>query len=268
MKTTTDTPNGRSIGDSTKQENDHTPEHATAEDKKQTYENAGDNDTLGRRQATPGHSGRAIPENITPGNGISRSSTRIRDTQDNSVQGHGDGTLPNRIVNKGVTCYVNAMVQALSRFKEYHTACPELPGLPAAFKNLMRQMSRKQRSAIDPTFFLGHLFAAMRDADSNFNPSQQQDVMDALAVLMEAVNSRSRQAQHLTEIDVRSRVNTCCSCGHNSIKITHERCLLVPVRQSLTQFIEEFSPEEILEGENKYKCPGATQCKDQHDALS
>jgi len=95
----------------------------------------------------------------------------------------------------------------------------------------------------------------MRTANpfSRFKWNKEQDVPEVLAVLLETINSHSREARQLAELSIR-RVKTCTVCSSSYPIINIEQYLLIPVRQSLSQMVEEFAPDEVMEGENAYTC--------------
>jgi len=164
-------------------------------------------------------------------------------------------TTPTGLVNKGETCYANAMLQALSVFPEYFSLCPEKPGLLKAFVNVVRCLVDGKKAAVDPWVFLTHLQSSVRASEmsTEFNWNSQNDVPAVLSILMEAINSESAPAKKMSETSVK-HVKTCTVCLHQSPVTSVERMLWVPVRSSVSAMVEDFSADQILDGDNAYNC--------------
>ena len=161
---------------------------------------------------------------------------------------------PTGILNKGNTCYLNAILQALSVFSEYYSTCPEKPGILSTFLSTMKLLSTERRIPIDPKDLLVQLQREMRSTIRDFNWNEPQDVPHILGFLMEKINTESPTARTLSETRVRT-VTTCSACSYESAKLDNQPFLHVPVRDSLPAMLEEFSSSTVMEGNNGYMCP-------------
>ena len=93
---------------------------------------------------------------------------------------------------------------------------------------------------------------------SRFKWYKEQDVTEVLAVLMNTINSHSREARQLSGLSIR-RIKTCTVCSSRYPIVSNEQYLLTPVRRSLSQMVSEFAPDEVMEGENAYACAHCNQ---------
>ena len=162
--------------------------------------------------------------------------------------------VPTGIVNKGNTCYVSVILQSLSVFSEYYSVCPERTSFLKSFLNTMKLLSEKRSAPVDPLVFLTHLQLQMRTTIRDFAWNTQQDVPHILSVLMDRINAESAIARQLSEIPVRT-VTTCSVCNFKSANVKPQQYLMVPVRDSLSAMMSEFSSEQVVEGDNGYLCP-------------
>ena len=172
---------------------------------------------------------------------------------------------PSGLIIKGETCYANAILQAVSVFPEFYTLCPERRGLLKAFRNILMLLSESKRSVVDPLVFLTHLQTQMRitNPGTAFRWDKQEDVPEVLEVLIAALNEASPPARTFSDIVVRSTV-ICTVCSYSSSVDSIQPILWMNIKQSLTEMIEDYETDDILEGETAYMC---SQCNRKQRAL-
>jgi ubiquitin C-terminal hydrolase len=161
---------------------------------------------------------------------------------------------PTGIRNMGNTCYLNSILQALSVFEEIYSSCPQKPGFLKAFLDAMKLLSSGRSPPVQPVALLRQLQSEMRVTFRDFNYNTPQDVPHILSVFMEKINAESESSRQLSEISVRT-VTTCSVCSFKSVKIEAQKYLNVPVCESLSEMVSEFTAEQVMDGDNAYSCP-------------
>ena len=165
--------------------------------------------------------------------------------------------------NKGLTCYANAILQALSAVPEIWLTCSatsseESGAFSRLTKSFLLNMSIKERpnrcDPVDPSGFLWALqcqFHSLGHTDFKFN--HQHDVVEILRVVLEelVLHSSTRDNILSTKILTSTFCNSClCSSDiYDDIPI-----LTLPLANSISASIGKFLASETLEGDNSYFC--------------
>ena len=165
--------------------------------------------------------------------------------------------LPVGFINKGNTCYANAILQTLSVFPSLWNRVPsESPSLSPLLKSITLNMKIKSRSnkPVDPSNFLWALtrkISESRHAPFNFN--SQQDAAEVLQFVIDELKGTSVAASDLISNTIRINVS-CNQCFCFSVKEEKLDILTIPQSPNMNSFFYRFLEPEILESGNKWFC--------------
>ena len=164
--------------------------------------------------------------------------------------------LPVGFINKGNTCYANAILQVLSVLPSFWIrVSSESSSLSPLLKSIALNMKIKSRSKkpVDPSNFLWALsrkISESRHVPFNFN--SQQDAAEVLQFVIDELKGTSVAASDL--ISNTFRINISCNqCFCFSAKEEKLDILTIPLSPNINSSLSKFLKPEILESENK--CP-------------
>ena len=161
-------------------------------------------------------------------------------------------------VNKGNTCYVNSILQALSVLPNLWCQYPsETSNISAVVRTFLHNMSQLKRSIdpLDPSDFLKALESEMSvKTGATFNINSQQDAQEVLQILLDELVGSSVLAKDLITTTVRS-VITCDTCQFDSVSEESHTVIPTPVCNSINDSFSEFLAPLTLTGNNKWLCP-------------
>ena len=166
--------------------------------------------------------------------------------------------LPVGFINKGNTCYANAILQVLSVLPSLWIRVPsESSSLPPLLKSITLNMKIKSRSnkPVDPSNFLWALsrkISESRHAPFNFN--SQQDAAEVLQFVIDELKSTTVVASDLISNTIRINIS-CNQCFCFSAKEEKLDILTIPLSPNINSSLSKFLKPEILESENKWFCP-------------
>ena len=124
-------------------------------------------------------------------------------------------------INKGNTCYMNALLQALSVLTRFWSTLPALSPLVAAYCQIMFFL-KSSKNPIDPSCFLdafSHFMVSMERGD--FVVNSQQDVPEVLNYLLDNFCGISVLAQDQIKVVIRNRI-TCTNCLQSDDQDSHD----------------------------------------------
>ena len=160
--------------------------------------------------------------------------------------------------NKGNTCYVNSILQALSVLPNLWCQYPsETSNISAVVRTFLHNMSQLKRSIdpLDPSDFLKALESEMSvKTGATFNINSQQDAQEVLQILLDELVGSSVLAKDLITTTVRS-VITCDTCQFDSVSEESHTVIPTPVCNSINDSFSEFLAPLTLTGNNKWLCP-------------
>ena len=168
-------------------------------------------------------------------------------------------------VNKGNTCYVNSMLQALSvipsfwnqQSSQHGTISPLLRAL-----TLNLSLLGKRTSPIDPSNFLRafqKLISEKRGAPFNINT--QQDVPEIFQILLEELKGCSPIADGIISSSV-VRSTTCDNCFTSSSQEDKQNIIGLPLSNSISSSLEMFLKPEDLRDNNQWFCNNCNSLQD------
>ena len=166
--------------------------------------------------------------------------------------------LPVGFINKGNTCYANAILQVLSVLPSLWIRVPsESSSLSPHLKSITLNMKIKSRSnkPVDPSNFLWALsrkISESRHAPFNFN--SQQDAAEVLQFVIDELKGTSVVASELISNTIRINIS-CNQCFCFSAKEEKLDILTIPLSPNINSSLSKFLKPEILESENKWFCP-------------
>ena len=166
--------------------------------------------------------------------------------------------LPVGFINKGNTCYANAILQVLSVLPSHWITVPsESSSLSPLLKSITLKMKIKSRSnkPVDPSNFLwvlSHKISVFRHAPFNFN--SLQDAAEVLQFVIDEMNGSSVAASDLISNTIRISIS-CNQCFCFSAKEEKLDILTIPLSLNINSSLSKFLKPEILESENKWFCP-------------
>ena len=166
--------------------------------------------------------------------------------------------LPVGFINKGNTCYANAILQVLSVLPSLWIRVPsESSSLSPLLKSITLNMKIKSRSnkPVDPSNFLWALsrkISESRHAPFNFN--FQQDAAEVLQFVIDELKGTSVVASDLISNTIRINIS-CNQCFCFSAKEEKLDILTIPLSPNINSSLSKFLKPEILESGNKWFCP-------------
>ena len=158
------------------------------------------------------------------------------------------------LFNKGNTCYVNVILQALKPLTGIWTNTSNFTHnlaspLVSSFHKVMAQLD-SCKSCVDPSSFLSSLENSIRKSGSHtFNIHHQQDVVEVLDhILGELVVDSDT-------IMVKHSIETSCNSCYNSFS-REDVCtmLQMPIENNIQNSLHYFLRSELLDGDNAYFC--------------
>ena len=161
------------------------------------------------------------------------------------------------LINKGNTCYANAIIQALYALPQFwpslSSVSPSISSLGVSLAKVMQLLS-SSKVPIDPSVFLNALKSTIIKAGkTNFDIFTQQDVPEILEYILGELATDSTSGPNLFENRIKSSV-TCNTCFQ--MKVTEE---VMPILQlspftSIQESVNQFLEPEYLHGQNAYFC--------------
>ena len=149
--------------------------------------------------------------------------------------------LPVVFINKGNTCYVNAILQTLSVFSSlWNRAVSESPSLSPLLKSITLNKKMKSRSnkPVDPSNFLWALTCKISESQhAPFNFNSQQDAAEMLQFVIDVLKSTSVAASDLISNTIRINVscNQCFCFSANKEKLD---ILTIPLSPNMWGYIK------------------------------
>ena len=146
------------------------------------------------------------------------------------------------ILNKGQTCYVNALLQALSTLQVFWSVIAsntvENDFFITSFLEIMYSI-QSTKKPLDPSRFLRALTTVIHSSGQrNFNVFSQQDAAEVLEYILNEFTSSSVLGKDKLELVVRSTVS-CDTCFQESFSQTSSLTLPVPADQNLQSALDK-----------------------------
>ena len=160
--------------------------------------------------------------------------------------------LPVGFINKGNTCYANAILQVLSVLPSLWIRVPsESSSLSPLLKSIALNMKIKSRSnkPVDPNFLwvLSRKISGSRHVPFNFN--SQQDAAEVLQFVIDELKGTSVVASDLISNTIRINIS-CNQCFCFSSKEEKLDILTIPLSPNINSSLSKFLKPEILDLEN------------------
>ena len=166
--------------------------------------------------------------------------------------------LPVGVINKGNTCYANAILQVLIVLPSLWIRVPsESSSLSPLLKSIALNMKIKSRSnkPVDPSNFLWALSRKISGScHVPFNFNSQQDAAEVLQFVIDELKSTSVAASDLISNTIRINIS-CNQCFCFSAKEEKLDILTILLSPNMNSSLSKFLRPEILESENKWFCP-------------
>ena len=175
-------------------------------------------------------------------------------------------------VNKGQTCYANAILQALNAVPEIWINCtlpnPSSSNVSRINKTVLQIMSLMDRpntfESLDPSGFLWALQSKYHSSgQTEFSFNSQHDVVQVLEVVLDELSSSSLLAANVTTSEVKIST-TCNTCFCTSDNIDFLPILSLPLTNSVSSSIYKYISSEFLEGDNSWFCFG---CQEKRESI-
>ena len=163
-----------------------------------------------------------------------------------------------------LTCYANAILQALSLFPAFWTRGITNQENPSQLiKSITTVMGLIQRSpsTIDPSPFLRALQLFMSSNNHNFNYNSQQDAHEILNSVLDELSGSSRLVNNLISLTV-SQTRSCDICVCSSSTYEDHNILSLSVSKSIQSSLNLFLKDEGSIGENRVFCPVCEKSQD------
>ena len=161
------------------------------------------------------------------------------------------------LLNKGNTCYVNAILQCLNVLPQFWTALASVSTckstLGSSCSKLFQQLSSAKVS-VDPSPFLRDLKTTITKAGrKNFDIFSQQDAPEILEYILAELSVDSVFLNNLFQIRV--QVSVTCNICHQS-QITEETMPILQLSpvSSIQRSLDNFLETEELSKQNSYFC--------------
>ena len=165
---------------------------------------------------------------------------------------------PIGFVNKGNTCYANAILQVLSILPAlWNTASAEANTLSPLSKAIALNMALKERSLspIDPSNFLWALKRTMHKSKNvNFDFNSQQDAVEILQHVLNELKGTSVAANDIVSNRFRTTI-TCNECFCTSLTEEDLDIVSLPFTKSIEASFEKHLSPETLSSHNMWFCP-------------
>ena len=172
-------------------------------------------------------------------------------------KGNGNSLRHAGFVNKGNTCYINSMLQALSVLPSFWCQESSQSGsISPLGRALSLNMSllKKRSTPIDPSNFLRAFQNKIsKKRGTAFNINSQQDVPEMLHFLIDELKGDSVIADQLISTSV-INTTTCNTCFNSSSTEQKFNIICLPLCSSLQSSFNKFLEPELLDGDNKWFC--------------
>ena len=153
------------------------------------------------------------------------------------------------IFNKGQTCYVNALLQAISTIPEFWSQVSNTTNdfFTSSFFEIMHSLTSSVKP-IDPSRFLRSLTDVIhRSGQTDFNIFSQQDAAEVLEYILNEFSSQSVLARDKLKFVVRTTI-TCNTCLQESSSLTSSLLWQVPADQNMQEaFRKSLQSEELVD---------------------
>ena len=175
-------------------------------------------------------------------------------------------------LNKGNTCYANAILQCLSLFPSFWSDSPSssdssLP-LVTAFRKMIFALEFPGKEAVDTSPFLSSLQKVARlSGKPSFDVFKQQDVVEVLELVINELSGSSIPSSEAFNF----RVNHCITCNVCFQSHSSEDCgfvFSVPLAADVQSGVKKFSETQVLEGANSPFCYICSQPSNSDSRLS
>ena len=161
------------------------------------------------------------------------------------------------ILNKGNTCYVSAILQALSSLPKVWSSLTSFgANLPPLSRSFFRTTSllKSAKVPIDPSPFLSALENTItKSGNVNFKVNKQQDAPEILGVILGEICLESVTISDLLSFRLCHTI-TCDTCDGDSSHEEVGNILQLPLFSSIPLAINKFLEQELLSGENQFDC--------------
>lgn len=144
-------------------------------------------------------------------------------------------------VNKGNTCYANAILQALSTlpslWSQWASECDRVSPLVRSIVSNLSLIS-KSKTSLDPSNFLRALQTNMVKTDPTFNFNAQHDSAEILNSILDELTGNSPAANEIFKVT--TQTETCCdNCLCSSSSEEYSNYLSIPIRESLSKSLQD-----------------------------
>ena len=160
-------------------------------------------------------------------------------------------------INKGNTCYINSILQALSVipsfWQQQHSQSGTISPLVRAL-TLNLSLLKKRTSPIDPSNFLRAFQNAIsKKRGSAFNINTQQDVPEIFQILLDELKGTSPIADGLISSSI-IRTTTCDTCFSFSSQEEKHNIISFPLSNSIPSSLDMFLKPEYLKDNDQWFC--------------
>ena len=197
--------------------------------------------------------------NLNEENQLRPKQPHLTNAQNHSKPKTTDSTSPKHagFINKGNTCYINAILQVLSVLPSFWCQQSSQSGIISplikAF-TLNLSLIKKRSSPIDPSNFL----RAFQNTISNkrgtpFNINTQQDVPEILQILLDELKGSSPISDGIISSSLLT-TTTCDTCFSSSSKEDKHQIISLSLSNSLSSSLQHLMEPEYLKDDNKWFC--------------
>ena len=171
------------------------------------------------------------------------------------------------LVNKGNTCYLNSILQALSVIPHFwNQQASQSDTISPLVKALTLNLSLlgKRNSPIDPSNFLrAFQKKVIEKRGTPFNINTQQDVLEILQILLDELKVASPIADGIISSSI-VRSTTCDNCFSSTSREDKHDIISFPLCDSLLSSLDMFLKPEELTDNNKWFC---NVCNSRQDSV-